>query len=160
MPDTEPLSNFPLKSFPRHNSNVFSPPTRQETAQSTCAPSLEDQHAIHGYPRLARFMGRIPGYAIFRRFASLNARMLLYFHAEIIELEHELDDLERLNREELKWHYVVKELRNAPIGSNGKKQWDKVVELSGKLDQYSKYPPGSFDRSKALCQHASQKREG
>lgn len=146
--DTESPSSFPLKSFPRQASNVFSPPTRRETAQSISAGSIEDQHAIHGYPRLARFMGRFPGYAIFRRFASLNARMLLYFHAEIVELEHELDDLERLNEEDLKLHYVVKELRNAPIGSNGKKQWDKVVELRGKLDQYSKCSPGPMSRSK------------
>lgn len=83
-------------------------------------------------------MGRFPGYAIFRRFASLNARLLLYFQAEIVELEHDLDRLEKMNKADLKLHQVVRELRTAPEGSNGKKQWDKAVELRDKLNQYSK----------------------
>ena len=119
---------------PLSSNKTFNGPSRQSIISS-----VEDEHVIHGYPRLAKFMGRIPGYAIFKRFASLNARMLLYFQAEIVELEHDLDWLERMNKADQRLHYVVRELRTAPEGSNRRKQWDKVVELREELDQYSRW---------------------
>ena len=119
---------------PLSSDNTFNDPSRQPLISS-----IEYEHAIHGCPRLAKFIGRIPGYAIFKCFASLNARMLLYFQAEIVELEHDLDRLERMNKADQRLHYVVRELRTAPEGSNRRKQWDKVVELREKLDQYSRW---------------------
>jgi hypothetical protein len=46
---------------------------------------------------------------------------------------------QKMNKADLKLHQVVRELRTAPEGSNGKKRWDKAVEVRNKLDQYSRW---------------------
>lgn len=48
-----------------------------------------------GYPRLSERMGLKPETLIFRKFLALNARMLLYMQAELVELEDELQSQEK-----------------------------------------------------------------
>ncbi|KAL1620787.1 hypothetical protein SLS56_009512 [Neofusicoccum ribis] len=55
---------------------------------------------FQGYPKLATIMGPYRGMALFKRFASLNARNLLYMQAELLQLELELDELASGDREE------------------------------------------------------------
>lgn len=95
------------------------------------------EYALHGYPRLATFMGHEPGAAIYRRFASLNSRILLYRQAEIVCLEHELDELEKSLEDRKHLHYSIKELVHAPPGTEGAKLWDKVQQLDMSLERYS-----------------------
>jgi len=102
----------------------------------------EIEYALHGYPRLATFMGHEPGAAIYRRFASLNSRILLYRQAEIVCLEHELDDLEKSSSNSKHLHYSVKKLMHAPPGSEGARLWDKVQQLDMALERYSKCTHG------------------
>ena len=44
-----------------------------------------------GYPKLAELQGTYPQLCIYRRFATLNARNLLYLQAELVDLEERLE---------------------------------------------------------------------
>lgn len=103
-------------------------------------PICLDNHnrAVHGYPKLATFMAHEPGGAIARRFASLNLRILLYKQAEIVCLEHELDELEDKFRHKKDLHHSVKALIHAKAGSEGKEMWDKIQSIDVALERYSK----------------------
>ena len=97
----------------------------------------EIERAVHGYPRLATFMGNEPGAAIYRRFASLNARVLLYRQAEIVCLEHELDQLEQAYGEHKDLHYSIKNLIHGKPGSMGRELWSKIEHLDNALERYN-----------------------
>jgi hypothetical protein len=95
----------------------------------------------NGYSGLARVMG--PNYDqgldIFRQFAELNARNLLYMQAEIICLWKELDGLTHIdekgpNLEPQKFARNVWAMRAARPNA----QWDKILEIREKLSTYSK----------------------
>lgn len=104
--------------------------------------SLDDyKRAAHGYPRLSTFMAHEPGAAIARRFGSLNLRILLLKQAEIVCLEHELDELEQQysEHEHKHLHYSVRELIHAEPGSVGSQIWLLVQKLDVVLERYSKY---------------------
>jgi hypothetical protein len=45
------------------------------------------------YEALARFMSSNDGMIIFKRFGKLNARNLLFIQAELLHLQHELDEI-------------------------------------------------------------------
>ena len=93
------------------------------------------------YLELAELMGKYPGLAIFRRFATLNAKNLLYLQAEIAELEDQLDLLERQDydstkeSESKKFQWEARLLMTAPEGEN--QQWQKILEIRTKLKEYS-----------------------
>lgn len=103
-------------------------------------PICLDDHnrAVHGYPKLATFMAHEPGGAIARRFASLNLRILLYKQAEIVCLEHELDEMEVKFGHKKDLHHSVKALIHAKSGSEGKELWDKIQTIDVALERYSK----------------------
>lgn len=42
---------------------------------------------VRGYPKLAQEMEQFPPITIFRRFAALNARNLLYYQQELTDME-------------------------------------------------------------------------
>jgi hypothetical protein len=123
----------------------FSLPQRESTRTLD-----EIESALHGYPRLATFMGHEPGAAIYRRFASLNSRILLYRQAEIVCLEHELDDLEKSLSDRKHLHYSIKELMHARPGTEGARLWDKVQQLDTALENYSKCAHGFGDQKNKI----------
>ena len=45
---------------------------------------------MEGYAKLASFMASDSEFAIFRRFGALNAQNLLYYQAELMDLETHL----------------------------------------------------------------------
>ena len=69
-------------------------------------------------PRLASFLGGTKGYSIYRRFAALNARNLLYHQAKLTRLEHELFELEQAEGGEQDIHYKVSHVFDAERGSS------------------------------------------
>jgi hypothetical protein len=100
--------------------------------------NLDDvSRALHGYPRLATYMAHEPGAAIARRFTSSNLRILLYRQAEIVCLEHELDELEQNFARQKHLHQNVRELIHAEPGNDGHKIWDKIQKLDVALERYS-----------------------
>jgi len=49
------------------------------------------------YSRLSKLIGAHQDLAIFRKFASLNAKNILYMQAELIHLQAELENIELAN---------------------------------------------------------------
>ncbi|KAK3116672.1 hypothetical protein LTR53_002719 [Teratosphaeriaceae sp. CCFEE 6253] len=103
---------------------------RRDTATSfpsgCTSPTLEreptlrvEDDALHGYPKLATFLSGQEGYAIYRRFASLNARNLLYHQAKLVHLEHELHEMEQTFADEKDLHYNVRHIFGAQSGTTG-----------------------------------------
>jgi hypothetical protein len=95
-----------------------------------------------GYDKLALFMGRYSKLAIFRQFATLNTKNLLYMQAELVSDEAELEDIVHddkysLDAEKQKHHISWTALKE-PL-ANGKPcfQLRKVLEIREKLEKYS-----------------------
>ena len=105
--------------------------------------SVSERHRrdhIPGFPDLARFMGDGDGPAVFRRFGALNARILLYLQAEILELEYELDAVERDEaQKDNETFNGTAWLRGkfATEGSSAHALYEIVTELQQKLEKYN-----------------------
>ncbi|MCJ1253008.1 hypothetical protein MMC24_000815 [Lignoscripta atroalba] len=114
-------------------SNIFIPSQAVPVSPTTQSP-------VHGYPSFAQFVGKETGYAIFRRFASLNAKNLLYLQVELVQLERQLHRLEvqnsRYNESEA-LQCRVSDLMSAAPGTNAHMQWQKVQEIGEKLERYN-----------------------
>ncbi|KAF1983082.1 hypothetical protein K402DRAFT_397010 [Aulographum hederae CBS 113979] len=108
-----------------------SPLVRRET-------SLVEDDALHGYPKLAAFIGGANGCAIYKRFASLNARNLLYHQAKLVALEHELNDLEHHHSWCKDLQYKVDHIFHAEPGSAGYELRMKHEEVSDALKEYNR----------------------
>lgn len=109
------------------------------TAQtSTSTPS--------GYPKLAEHFGEHPDFASFRRFGALNSRNLLYYQAELLELEEELEGVERRddslsksgtgNDRAATWYWLGGKGKET---QNNNDQLLLVMRLRELLQQYSSY---------------------
>ncbi|MCJ1479179.1 hypothetical protein MMC13_007863 [Lambiella insularis] len=95
---------------------------------------------VPGYPGFAHVVGQNPGYSIFRRFTTLDTKILLYLQAELMQLEHELSDMEVANSESDDnpgLQQSVASLMHAEEGSEGWKQWQLIHELIKKKKQYN-----------------------
>lgn len=86
-------------------------------------------------------MAHEEGMAIARRFTSSNLRILLYRQAEIVCIEHDLDELEQNFAGQTHLHQNIRELMYAEKGSDGHKIWEKIQELDTALERYSKFKP-------------------
>lgn len=89
----------------------------------------------HGYPELAKVMGAYRGMSIYLRFADLNARDLLVYQAEILQLEQQLEVYDQA----IPWgkSNILK-----PLGESRspmeKKHWNAQMKLRSKLKDYSR----------------------
>ena len=83
-------------------------------------------------------MGGTKGYSIYRRFAALNARNLLYHQAKLTQLEHELLELEQNLGAEADIHTTVRHVFNAEKTSPEYELHKKHEEISLALDKYNK----------------------
>lgn len=90
--------------------------------------------ATRGYPGLAKIMGAHKGMSIYLRFADLNARDLLVYQAEILELEQLLDAHDQITP-------CVKSYILKPNGEQRKpieeEHWKVQMQLRNKLKEYS-----------------------
>ncbi|KAK5127321.1 hypothetical protein LTR08_004360 [Meristemomyces frigidus] len=98
---------------------------------------VEDE-ALHGYPKLATFLSGTDGYAIYKRFASLNARNLLYHQAKLTRLEHELHEMEMELAHEQELHYRIDHIFHSESGSMGYNLRKKYEEVSLALEKYNR----------------------
>ncbi|KAK4542023.1 hypothetical protein LTR36_007223 [Oleoguttula mirabilis] len=119
--------------------------TSNDSTLLPCSPTLEraptyrvDDEALHGYPKLASFLGGQEGYAIYRRFASLNARNLLYHQAKLVNLEHELHAMELGFAHEKDLHYNIHHIFGGEAGTSGSQLRRKYEEVSHALDKYNR----------------------
>ena len=95
---------------------------------------------VTGYPKLAGQMGILPESAMFRTFAALNARNLLYLQAELVALENALlqCEAEDANNEKrcqyaLDWFW----LHQSQWEEETPKQYNLIQQIKGKLKEYS-----------------------
>jgi hypothetical protein len=99
---------------------------------------------MDGYDRLAAVIGRYGGMAIFKRFAMLNAKNLLYMQQELVHLDQQLKNLafKDANSGEkgrASYQYSFVNLK-CSLGKDGEDaQWRKVLEIREKLKAYSEY---------------------
>ena len=91
--------------------------------------------SVNGYPSLASLMAKHPYLTIFKRFRALIARDLLYYQAELTDLEVSLhhQDLESRNGDtgrvlsQNQWKYLVRNTQ----------QFDTVLKMRTCLKEYS-----------------------
>jgi hypothetical protein len=92
-----------------------------------------------GYERLSRLIGTYPELAIYRKFSSLCAKMLLYKQAELQHLENELSIIVRNDaHDSRKSAYAVSwaAINESTEGGGVDLQKQKILEIDGKLDNY------------------------
>ncbi|KAF2186251.1 hypothetical protein K469DRAFT_706921 [Zopfia rhizophila CBS 207.26] len=96
---------------------------------------------VTGYPKLAGQMGRLPETAMFRTFASLNARNLLYLQAELIALEKKLIEREAADSNDekgMKSQYALDWFWLSQSQDDGEtEQLDLIMKLRRKLKEYN-----------------------
>lgn len=95
-----------------------------------------------GYSRLAGLMGKHHDLAIFRRFAVLNAKSLLFMQGELVHLEAELKMIALKNREtedpqKVDFEYSISALMGPHTSEDGHEHWAKILEIREKLKEYS-----------------------
>jgi hypothetical protein len=88
------------------------------------------------YHSLANLVGRYPECAIFRRFAALNAKRLLYMQAELSHLEHKLTAVSQYDRRNSTLGTSWNAMNNAPAADGSNMQSLTALEVSTKLDKY------------------------
>jgi hypothetical protein len=96
---------------------------------------------VVGYPKLAAKMEIQPELAIYRRFGALNAQNLLYYQAQLIDLEEKLrrqqaqDDQNATGRKSMyaKTWYRLRESED----DGDTDQLDLVMKIRETLNEYS-----------------------
>lgn len=103
-------------------------------------------HLVAAYPKLAERMSHFSPMAMFRRFGALNARNLLYLQSDLCNIEEELINLEREDKEGQqgeKSQYSRDHglLHSATVARDGDtKQKELVLRMRSVLRDYSKLP--------------------
>jgi hypothetical protein len=105
------------------------------------------------YSKLSAFMARYPEIAIFRTFADLNVKNILYYEAELAHLERELQEVEKRDaacgtsprqnygtrwikmQAGLEWPEICQEPRQNTQGDE--RQWRMIVQIRKVLEKYS-----------------------
>lgn len=104
-----------------------------------------DRKRSQGYDRIALLFASDPSIAIFRRFDRLNAENLLYYQAELAQIEHDLeyiiaDDKSCSDEERHRYCFSVEDVKRSSGSTNPeqKSQWLKFLEARELLEKYSK----------------------
>ncbi|KAI0434246.1 hypothetical protein F5Y09DRAFT_297000 [Xylaria sp. FL1042] len=105
-----------------------------------------------GWPRLAQMLAETPELESFRRFRELNVKTLLYYQAEIAELEADLikaEDIDRGKKSSGQWEgnyarLAYRMVRSRDLPNVDTKQCDIVLKIRERLREYNS----------ALLQHA------
>jgi hypothetical protein len=136
------------------NSNTFTPISTQ--FEEKMPPNTKDQEQeneiddpnpnIGGWPALAARMAATPEFASFSRFRELNIKSLLYYQAELEELQKKLHEIELKDfRQGDHWTGTYYMSANRLVTSDwepdepeeNKKQWKLVKRIRVLLKQYS-----------------------
>lgn len=102
--------------------------------------------ASEGYAKIAKLMSHHSELAVFRCFTKLNLQNLLYLQAELTHLEDELSCLAERDKDNPNRQFYSKDWWSLAIleddDENAREQWEKVIEIRGKLKEYSKFVIG------------------
>ncbi|KAI3320413.1 hypothetical protein HD806DRAFT_506288 [Xylariaceae sp. AK1471] len=100
-----------------------------------------------GYARLAEHMGRHPELAIYRRYGALANETLLFYHAEIAELEQRLRKVRERDRNsddkacqlhDRAWSLLSGSAELGGPGSPQREQYDLIMKLRKLMGKYHK----------------------
>ena len=103
---------------------------------------------MEGYAKLSSVMSTDSEFAIHRKFGALNAQNLLYYQAELLGLEDDLNDIASKDRnsqdsEKREFAYNWAELSQAANGKN--LQLEKFMKIRKTLKEYSGRPSAHND---------------
>ena len=122
---------------------------------------------MEGYDKLASFIALDPSLSMYRRFASLSAKNLLYMQAELVHLEAQskdlaLEDLNSGEGEKNRFPFSVWHLKYAPsMGENeheeNSMQWLKALEVRRLLGEYRLQSPWLPSAASVLGRHKANK---
>jgi hypothetical protein len=127
----------------------------EERASSTAVATVSDR-SVHdvqgglddsgGYHHLAELLRQYPEIGIYRSFNQLNSLNLLYYEAELIDLEKDLllyshadsksDDPAR-RQYSRSWWQMRKRERKEDDDSSSNKQWRTMLKIREVLKEYS-----------------------
>ncbi len=104
------------------------------------------------YTRLAALIGTHQEMALFRRFATLNAKNLLYMQSELVHLEGELANIALEDGcsgdgDKALFQVSLFDLKESS-GTSKDLQWRKVLEVREKLKAYSTFRTPRFAERK------------
>jgi hypothetical protein len=116
--------------------DTISPP-KMDCAANGNQASTSRASKIDGYDKVAAWIASDRGLSIYRRFARLNAKNLLYLQAEIVTVAEDLQEIidEDQKSEDAKaqrFSTSVWYLKNTPS-----LQWERFLELRRLLNEYS-----------------------
>ncbi|KAF2732877.1 hypothetical protein EJ04DRAFT_535811 [Polyplosphaeria fusca] len=109
------------------------------------APEDSLRSQVTGYPKFAAKMELQPEIAIFSRFGALNAKNLMYYQAEILWLEKQLqlqeaadsnDPVGKRSQYALNWYWLSQSRDDGSM-----EQLNLVMRIRELLRQYSKFQP-------------------
>ena len=92
-----------------------------------------------GYDKLASLIGRYPSLAIYRRFSTLSAKVLLHMQAELVHLENELRIItgrNSTNAEKARFDVSWEALNEASSEGAADLQRNMILEIETKLASY------------------------
>ena len=97
---------------------------------------------MEGYAKLSSVMSTDSEFAIYRKFGALNAQNLLYYQAELLGLEDDLNDIASRDRhsqdsEKRKFANNWAELSQAADGKD--LQLEKFMKIRKTLKEYSQH---------------------
>lgn len=112
------------------------------------ADTTTEKPTLEGYPKLARLMSLSRQTAIFRRFGELNMITLLRLQAELVDLEHQLQDLrdeDAQSKDPVRMSYIKDfRLMRDFLESGDSLQYELLVTIGDKLREYSITPGPSL----------------
>jgi len=96
------------------------------------------------YDQFASLIGRYPRLAVFRSFATLSAKTLLYMQAELVHLEAQLADIAHedafsADQEKASYRYSWNDLSHPSKKAGYDIQLQKVLEIRQKLQEYCEF---------------------
>ncbi|KAK7962942.1 uncharacterized protein PG986_003767 [Apiospora aurea] len=103
---------------------------------------------MEGYAKISQLMGCQDTCAMYRRFGRLNSLNLLYLQAELTHLEEELEILAKRDAADPErrfhardWWSLSQHNDDDADDEEAAEQWEKVLEIREKLEQYSQQLP-------------------
>ncbi|KAI9038287.1 uncharacterized protein KD926_010943 [Aspergillus affinis] len=108
-------------------------------------PVLGDQKIPKGYDKIAAVFARDPGCSVFRRFDKLGAKSLLYYQAQLANIEEDLEEIiakdEAAEDEDRPYYqFSVRCLQDSlkSAKQEDKAQWLKFLEARELMENYYK----------------------
>lgn len=136
MPDEESLSACTTLGV---ESDAGKPQDDQRAAPSVSSPQ--------GYGRIAEMLAIHPTNAVFRQFGALNALNLLYYQAELSQLEVDLCEAAKVDRDDtdpcrqlyFRSHWLLSHgsTHDGQPTADSTAQWDLVLKMRCVVREYS-----------------------